>query len=64
MERVGLEGSTDIIGRRTETKRRTGHTRRLGESGQVIILQILCGNKENSRPREVPRWFHRPKSKL
>ena len=31
MERVGMEGSTDIIGRRTETKR-TGHTRRLGES--------------------------------
>ena len=32
-ERVEMEGSTDIIGRRTETKRRTGHTRRLGESG-------------------------------
>ena len=31
-ERVEMEGSTDIIGRRTETKR-TGHTRRLGESG-------------------------------
>ena len=48
-----MKGSTDIIGRSTETKRKTGHTRRLGESEQVIILQILWGNHENRRPREV-----------
>ena len=30
-----MEGSTDIIRKRTDnqTKKRTGHTRRLGESG-------------------------------
>ena len=53
MERVGMEGNTDIIGRRTETTRRTGHSRRLGESGYVIILQILWGNRENCKPIEV-----------
>ena len=48
-----MERSTDIIGRKAETKRRTGHVRRLGERGYVIILQILWRNKENRRPREV-----------
>ena len=44
-----MEGRTDIIGRRTETKRRTA----IGWSGQVTILQILWDNKENRRQREV-----------
>ena len=37
MKIVGMKGNTDIIRRMTEMKRRTGHTRRLGES-EVSIL--------------------------